>query len=196
MSRTKKSRKPGVGSSGAIKIDKTKLDKTKLATPKDKKPKKKSGKQSGNRQKEAIQSTQSSQGVNINKDPRLGNKSPINLGSPVSNKTVPQNVAKQKKAKQSPIAAIRTIEPDDSLEQELTSIEQDERLQLILTKQEDDITLSEEEVKYFNNLMERHQEIRAKLGWEDDDETLTSQSSSSEEELWDKFDNGNLSDYE
>lgn len=195
MSRTKKSRKPGVGSSGAIKVDKDKL-----ASPKDKKPKKKTGKQSGNRQQEAIQKSLPGQESKINKDPRLGNKTPINLGSPVSTKPAIINTAKQKKAKQSPIAAIRTVEPDNSLEQELYGIEQDERLKLILTKQEDDITLSEEEVEYFNNLMERHQEIRAKLGWDDedddDDEQLTSQKSSSEDELWDKFDNDNFSDYE
>lgn len=194
MSRTKKSRKAGAGSNGALKVDKDKL-----VNVKDKKTKKQTGKQSGNRQKEAMQTTGATQSSNIKKDSRLGNKTPINLTPAGSKQTTDKNINKQKKVKQTPIAAIRTVEPDDSLEQELYGIEQDERLQLILTKQEDDIILSEEEVEYFNKLMERHQEIRAKLGLaddEDDDEESTSQVASSEEELWDKFDNGNLSDYE
>jgi len=195
MSRTKKSRKSGAGSNGAIKVDKEKLVSTK-----DKKPKKKTGKQSGNRQKEAFLQSSSAQDAQANKDPRLGNKNPIALGT-ATNKAAHKPINKKKKADKSPIAAIRTIEVDDSLEQEIHAIEQDERLQLILGKQEDEISLTEDEVEHFNKLMDRHQEIRTKLGWDDedideDDEDMIGKSSRSEDDLWEKFDNSDLSDYE
>ena len=77
MSRNKKSRKPGLGSNGTIKV---KEEKSKLVTPAPRKPKKKTGKQAGNRQQEAKPAKKSGDQSAQNKDPRLGNKTPIALG--------------------------------------------------------------------------------------------------------------------
>jgi ribosome assembly protein YihI (activator of Der GTPase) len=197
MSRSKKSRKPGVGSSGAVKES----QKTVEAAP-EKRIKKHKGKQAGNRQKEAVPQ-QEQQQVSATKDPRLGSKKLIDLGPVVTKaKTANKKIAKPK---QSPIAAIRTIEPveasENLLAQELEAIEQDEQILLILSKQEDDIELSEGEIDYFNEKMERHQELREKLGITDDDEEneeefQPSQTKQSEDDLWDKFDNSDLSKFE
>ena len=84
-----------------------------------------------------------------------------------------------------------------SAEQELDAIEQDELLQSILAKQEDDIALTEQEVDYYNEKMERHQALSAELGLdEDEDASDESNSSDSEDDLWDKLDRPNFSDFE
>jgi ribosome assembly protein YihI (activator of Der GTPase) len=195
MSRSKKSRKPGVGSSGAVKES----QKTVEAAP-EKRIKKHKGKQAGNRQKEAIPK-QEQQQASAKKDPRLGSKKPIDLGQIKTKASVKSTT----KPKQAPIAAIRTIEPVEAstnlLAQELEAIEQDERILLILSKQEDDIELNEDEIDYFNDKMERHQVLCEKLGISDDEDEgeedfQPSTTKSSEDDLWDKFDNSDLSKFE
>lgn len=206
MSRNKKSRKPGVGSSGALKES----AKTEVVAP-EKRIKKHKGKQPGNRQKEAHKEIVT-QSVNLNKDPRLGSKKPIDLGQTAKKKskqTAKQVISKTpiektNKPKQAPIAAIRTVEPADDqvnlLTQELEAIEQDERILAILSKQEDELSLNEDEIDYFNDKMERHQEICEILGISDDEdeeeENDHAPTRASEDELWDKFDNSDLSKFE
>lgn len=193
MSRTKKSRKQGAGSLGAVKDDKKKT-----LAPVDRKPKKKSGKQAGNRQKEAFDAGKDAQVKAEKKDPRIGSKKPIDLGALV--KTVAQPFKAKSKAKvdSSPIAAIRVVEADTSLEQELLAIEQDSRLQTILAQQDQDISLSNEDVDYFNEKMERHQQLREILGLDDeeDDSDDVVETAKSGDDLWDKFDNSDLSEFE
>ncbi|MCI2282113.1 GTPase-activating protein [Colwellia sp. MSW7] len=188
MSRTKKSRKPG-GAPTA----KPKLSKVELASV-EKRVRKKTGKKPGNRQQEAQIDNQSDHNTNQNKDPRIGSKKPIDLGGAV--KIVQKPISnKAKKAPKDPIAAIRTVNKDEvelSLAQQLEAIETDERLQVILSKQEEEITLTAEEVDYFNNLMDRHQSISAQL--DDDDEEIPATKAKSEDDLWDKLDNSSLSD--
>jgi ribosome assembly protein YihI (activator of Der GTPase) len=194
MSRTKKSRKQGTGSSGAVKDDKKKA-----LVPVDRKPKKKSGKQAGNRQKEAFDAGKESQIQADKKDPRIGSKKLIDLGVSVKAPAQPFKAKKKAKVDSSPIAAIRVVEADTSLEQELYAIEEDSRLQSILAQQEDDITLNNEDVDYFNEKMERHQQLRELLGLDDDEEDESSESvekTKSEDDLWDKFDNSDLSEFE
>ena len=205
MSRSKKSRKPG-GAPTA----KPKLSKQELATV-EKRVRKKSGKQAGNRQKEAAQPNNSTNQSGGKKDPRLGNKTPIALG---------KLVAKVEKAKQNPvekeprIAAVHIVEssteqaneiapaPVLSVGQEIDAIEQDEKLQSILTKQEDDIALTEQEVDYYNELMDRHEKLSAELADDEDyvDESEDDEESGSEDDLWDKLDRpidkSNFSDFE
>ncbi len=194
MSRTKKSRKQGAGSIGAVKDDKKKV-----LVPVDRKPKKKNGKVAGNRQKEAFESNKK-QAVKVeNKDPRIGSKKPIDLGVPVKAKPQPFKAKSKAKVESSPIAAIRVVEADSSLEQELYAIEEDSRLQSIIAKQEDDISLNDEDVDYFNEKMERHQQLREILGLDDEEEDESSTSTektSSEDDLWNKFDNSDLSEFE
>ena len=196
MSRNKKSRKQGAGSIGAVKDDKKKP-----LVPVDRKPKKKSGKQAGNRQKEAFDSGVDAKEPAKNKDPRIGSKKPIDLGGPVKATAQPfkAKIKNKVKADSSPIAAIRVVEADTSLEQELAAIEDDSRLQSILEQQENDISLSNEDVDYFNEKMERHEKLREMLGLDDEDEDESSESvekPKSGEDLWDKFDNSDLSEFE
>jgi len=193
MSRSKKSRKAGIGSNGIVK-DENKKEKE--IAPHSKKPKNKSGKQAGNRQQEAFNSGKQ-QVQKTNTDPRIGSKKPIDLGVPAKETTQPFKA--KDKSKASPIAAIRVIEPEQSLEDELYAIEDDNQLQAIISKQDEDIELSEVEVNYFNEKMERHQELRELLGLSDEDdeelENTDKNKSNSENDLWDKLDNNDLSDY-
>jgi ribosome assembly protein YihI (activator of Der GTPase) len=193
MSRTKKSRKQGAGSIGAVKDDKKKT-----LVPVDRKPKKKTGKQAGNRQKEAFDAGKDAQSQAENKDPRIGSKKLIDLGVPVKAPAQPFKAKNKVKVDSSPIAAIRVVEADTSLEEELSAIEEDSRLQSILTRQEEDISLSNEDVDYFNEKMERHQQLREILGLDDDEDesTETVEKAKSGDDLWDKFDNSDLSEFE
>ncbi|MBL4941566.1 MAG: GTPase-activating protein [Colwellia sp.] len=201
MSRSKKSRKPG-GAPTA----KPKLSKAELASV-EKRARKKTGNKPGNRQQEAQPVKSPAQNANQLKDPRIGNKKPIELGSAAKlPQTKPKvaKVAKVAKAKQDPIAAIRTMSNDsvdveanlvENLDQELANIEADERLQAILAKQEDELALTEQEVDYFNDMMERHQQISAQLDEDETDDVEVSNTSRiSEDDLWDKLDNSSLPD--
>lgn len=198
MSRVKKSRKPGVGKRETM----SEADK-KLIPPTVKKPKKKVGKPAGNRQKEAFEDKDKNQLNNAPKDPRLGSKTLIDL-TPKSVPKAPAKTNKPRKEKVSPIAAIRMVEPAASstsdLEDELYAIEDDQQLQSILALQEDDKALNEEQIEYFNVKMERHQELRELLGWdddesEDDEDNNANKAKSSEDDLWDSLDKTDLSDY-
>ncbi|MDO6444938.1 Der GTPase-activating protein YihI [Colwellia sp. 1_MG-2023] len=191
MSRKKKSRKPGIAP-----ISANKEDRKKTIEVSNKRVKKKHGKAPGNRQQEA----QIKQNKNItsstNKDPRIGNKTPI-----VLTKTTPaEKQSTPKKVKSSPIAAIRMIDNQQAYEEELYEIEADPRIQQILQKQDEDITLSEEEIDYFNLTMDRHSTLREKLGLTDDDDDMETseqpQSEVDEDALWDKLDNNKFSDFE
>ena len=202
MSRSKKSRKPG-GAPTA----KPKLSKQELANV-EKRTRKTTGKVAGNRQKEAMPEQTDSNQQGANKDPRLGNKTPIVLGKIITKaEKAKQAKAKQASQKSAPIASIRFVEDtvventvvELSPEQELDAIEQDETLQSILAKQEDDIALTEQEVDYYNDKMERHQVLSAELGLDEDDDASDSDesnSSDSEENLWDKLDRPNFSNFE
>ncbi len=190
MSRSKKSRKPGSAPSA-----KPKLSKVELAAV-EKRVRKKTGKKPGNRQQEAQPIKSSEQNANLNKDPRIGSKKPIDLGGAA--KPIKAKLSKTPKAKQTPIAAIRSVSNEAvkaelSLAQELANIEADESLQAILAKQESELTLTEQEVDYFNEMMERHQQISEQLD-EDEEEQTSEVSVTSEEDLWNKLDNSSLPD--
>jgi len=203
MSRSKKSRKPGGAPTAKPKLSKQELEKV------EKRTRKTTGKVAGNRQKEAVQEKAGNNQQGVKKDPRLGNKTPIALGKIVAKaEKSKQDKVKQNSAKSAAIAGVRFVEPavtelpsglksDMSPEQALDAIEQDEMLQNILAKQEDDIALTEEEVNYYNDMMERHQALSAELGLDEDDEVSDeADASNSEDDLWDKLDNHNFSDFE
>ncbi len=187
MSRSKKTRKPGLGSSGA-----PKADKKAPVQVSDKKPKKKSGKASGNRQLEAIQNKKGEQQNPQSRDPRLGSKKPIALVKETPKKQT-ASVGQPKQAK--PIAAIRKVEPSESMQERLIVIEEDEKLLAIIAKQEAEVALSEEEIDYFNNLMDEHAKISDILGLNDDDDEVKPRDSISEDDLWDKLDNSDFSQF-
>jgi ribosome assembly protein YihI (activator of Der GTPase) len=194
MARTKKSRKPG-GAPTA----KPKLSKVELASV-EKRLRKKNGNKPGNRQQEAMLTKNPDQQSDKHKDPRIGNKTPIDLGgSAVQEKKKPAKIIK---TKQDPIAAIRLVNAEQEqsaaeeivdIAQELENIEADERLQTILAKQEQELSLTEEDVDYFNELMDRHQQLSEKLDEDEEPEDeATNIGAVSEEDLWDKLDNSSL----
>lgn len=195
MSRTKKSRKPGTGSIGVVKDDKKKL-----ITPAPRKPKKKNGKEAGNRQKEATASVVNKQNSNVKKDPRIGSKTPIDLGINTAATNKPQKVktkSVKKTQENSPIAAIRVVEATETLAEQLNRIEQDAKLQEILEKQDNEQALTADEVDYYNELMEKHEKLSQELGSDEEEQVIeTSTKANSEEDLWDKFDNSDLSRFE
>lgn len=186
MSRSKKSRKPGSAPTA-----KPKLSKVELANV-EKRLRKKTGNKPGNRQQEGKLENSSDQPLHQNKDPRIGSKKPIELGGSVVQAKKP---IKKTKAKQDPIAAIRVVnaEAEQNLAQELENIEADERLQAILAKQEEELALTEQEVDYFNEMMECHQALTEKLAEnEEPEDELNKIDTNSEEDLWDKLDNSSL----
>ncbi|WP_448565039.1 Der GTPase-activating protein YihI [Thalassotalea ganghwensis] len=191
MTRKKKSRKPGLAPLSASKDDK------KIANVADKKPKKHKGKVSGNRQKEALKTNKNQPSAKTNKDPRIGSKKPIVLGNELNTTKAKTKTPAKKKVEEKPLAAIRVVDNQNELHQELEAIENDSKLQEILSKQEDDIILTEDEVDYFNEKMERHQAISEQLGLDQEEALDVEQSDALDEEaLWDKLDKTNLSDYE
>jgi len=194
MSRSKKSRKPG-GAPTA----KPKLSKQELANV-EKRIRKSTGNVAGNRQKEAIQDKGANQQTAKQKDPRLGNKTPIVL-SKINTQNQKNTTNKKSQVISDTVASVRVIENTDkqlTAEQELELIEQDQLLQSILDKQEDDLALTEQEVGYYNQKMERHQLLSTELGLYDESVEVTddNEEPSSEDELWRKLDNTDLSDFE
>ncbi|MBU2871165.1 Der GTPase-activating protein YihI [Colwellia sp. E2M01] len=201
MSRSKKSRKPG-GAPTA----KPKLSKQELANV-EKRIRKTTGKVAGNRQKEATQKQNDANQKGVKKDPRLGNKTPIVLVAKDKSK---EAKVKPNDDKLAPMARVRFVENEDaelvqqaarlSPEDELNAIEDDAQLQAILAKQEDDIALTEEEVNYYNDMMDRHQALSAELGLDEYDDSEESDDEAvdndSEDELWDKLDRPNFSDFD
>jgi len=187
MTRRKKSRKPGVGSIGI------KKDTTKVEVVKDKKPKKQKGKRPGARQLEAqpIQHKQSQS--TAKKDPRVGSKKPIELGA-IATKVEKRKAAPRKD--RSPIAAIKVVEGEQSLMDELKSIENNPELQLILEKQDMGELLDEQEINLFNTLMDRHEELTEKLGITEESTNTDATESATDDDLWDKFDTSDFSAFD
>ena len=185
MSRSKKSRKPG-GAPTA----KPKLSQKELATV-EKRVRKHTGKKSGNRQQEAQPITDSKQNVSA-KDPRLGSKKPIVLVKETTKKPI------KKKKTSPPITPVKVVEllDETTLIAEINAIEQDDRILAIVAMQEQELELTEQDVDYFNEKMARHQEICSLLGYEDEiEDDITVSTTSSEEDLWDKLDNNDLSKF-
>ncbi len=188
MTRKKKSRKPGLASISTSK------DKKAIATPSDKKPKKLKGRKPGSRQADAIKKSKQKVVSQDAKDPRIGSKKPIVLAkSPEISTKKPQV---KTSAKPAPIAAIKVVDNAQALEQELYAIEDDQALQDIVAKQEQELALTNDEVDYFNEKMDRYHSLKQQLGWQDDDEVDSSTQDTDDEALWDKLDNNPLSDYE
>lgn len=185
MTRSKKTRKVKLDS----RAPKPKLDKASLALL-DKKPKKKTGKTSGNKQQEATKASTTNTTNKNAKDPRLGSKKPIDLGRPLP---VKQKPAAKKKA--TGIAKVKLLDQTSSPSDRLAEIEQDTALLAIISKQEMGEALSEQEVNYFNDLMEEHSKITEELGIEDDvDDSANAELS--EDELWNKLDTTDFSDFD
>ena len=191
MTRIRKSRKPAASSVPRTEREATKQ---KAVVMIDKKPKKQTGNQPGARQQVAHTKQQHEQN-STQKDPRLGSKKPIALG------VAPTKIVavKPKTIKSAPMAAVQRIVPQADLWQEYEQLSEDPQLLDIVDKQTQELTLTEAEVDYFNEKMDRYQQLQQLLGIDDDDaeESLAEQSTLSEEQLWQKFDTDDFdkSDY-
>lgn len=190
MSRSKKSRKPGPSSTMPTP---RKSEKEALALAKDKRTRKKTGNKPGTRQNLNELKPTAKENPSA-KDPRIGSKKLIVLGDGASTVKIKPTIKTPKPAKdterKSSIAAIRVVETEENkLQIELESIESDEKLQTILAKQEEDLELTETEIDYFNQLMARHEEISIQLGLDNDEDepSVEVDSSLSEDDLWNKF---------
>lgn len=188
MSRSKKSRKPGSAPTAKPKLSKKELESI------EKRVRKHKGNKAGNRQQEASPDNEKHYIIE-NKDPRLGSKKPI-----VLIKETVKKPTQTKYVKATPITAVRTIKPKSApidevaLEQKLEAIEENPKVQAILKKQEQEVELSEQEVDFFNEQMDRHQKICELLGYDEEskDEELDVKSHTSEDDLWDKLDNNDF----
>ena len=195
MTRIKKSRKPIPGSSSSTpRVSASE----KLAIEKSKRPRKKNGNAPGSRQTVATKNSPTSSNSKA-QDPRIGSKKPIELIKGEKPKAQAQPQKSAKSLTDLPLAKVRVAaEPD--YYQELEAIEEDELLQTILAKQDAEIELTDKEVDHFNTLMERHQELREKLGLDDDEEeegdirSTKSKNKLTEDELWEKFNNAQFDD--
>ena len=189
MTRKKKTRNPG-----SISISPAKMGKETEYSSKDKKPKKQTGKKPGNRQQEALKKKRPAQTGGAKKDPRIGSKKPIVLTKAAPETKAPQKTKPVKKAQG--IAPIKVIETGPSIAEQLAAIENDAQLQAILDKQEDGELLTESEVSYYNEMMDKHEALADQLDDDIEDESEESQESLSEDDLWDKLDSSDLSDFE
>ena len=79
-------------------------------------------------------------------------------------------------------------------EQAINAIEQDEALQDILAKIAEDIALTEQEVNYYNELMEKHEKLSEALELDDNDEEEMVDTRN-EDDLWDKLDGHDFSEF-
>lgn len=188
MTRIKKSRKERHTASKPA----PKLSKEQLARQ-DKKPKKQTGNKPGSRHHDGKKATHQGSS-NANKDPRLGSKKPIDLGIAKPTKVLSADAVPAKQRKMlDPIAKIRVVEGNPSIEMQLLALEQDEQLLAIIDKQEQGTALTDAEVDYFNQLMERHEQLSAELEQEADEESPR-RTELSEDDLWDKFNDSDYSD--
>ncbi|QOL26181.1 GTPase-activating protein [Thalassotalea sp. LPB0316] len=179
MTRKKKSRKPGRGSSGVIKTD------ANSTFDVEKRIRKKTGNKPGTRQQ--VTSKKQAQSNQTNKDTRIGSKKPIAL----IKTTTPTTQVKSVKPSILPkvIAVNATESADAKLWQELEQIEQHPELLSIVEKMDHDQALQAHEVDLYNKLMARHQEISDKLGIDHDEEDAVESDDEplSEDALWQKF---------
>lgn len=185
MSRSKKSRKPG-------RLNPVKADKKAVVEPKPSRVRKTSGNKAGTRQ------TIANQKVEVvvddkDRDPRIGSKTPIDLGV----KTAPVKVARKKVKDTRPaVAPITVIDDSELWEQELLAIESNEQLQLIASRSDDGESVTEEEAELLATSLARYQQLIAKLGLEgDDEETEQVDEDLSEEDMLNKLDDSDFSDF-
>ncbi len=190
MSRTKKSRKQGSAPTA-----KPKLSQQELASV-EKRVRKKKGNKAGNRQQEGVAVSKSSSGQQHKKDARIGSKTPIPLGK-ATEKSV-KHPPKSSPIKLAPIARVSPIsieEKECTAQQELAAIEQNEALKNILTKQDEGADLTEQEVDFFNEKMERYQELSELLGLSETTQNNPVSQVADDEDLWNKLDGQDFSDF-
>ncbi|WP_068547759.1 GTPase-activating protein [Thalassotalea crassostreae] len=193
MSRTKKSRKPG-----RIKPSSAPAS---IVGEREPRARKKSGNKAGTRQTVANVERNPKQET-VDKDPRIGSKKPIDLGISLK----PQVKKPKAKSEQSaPIAAIRVaeettqVDQTELLEQELLAIESNQELQILAAKVDAGEDVSEQEAELLATSLERYQQIIDQLDLAGSDETeqeaIENSASDDEDDLLDKLDDLDLSEF-
>lgn len=190
MTRQKKSRKIGT-----IGVKKDKQAKAPVAS--DKRVRKPKGLKPGSRQ-HLEKDNKSNAAHSSNRDPRLGNKTPIDL-TPKANNAGPFKTKHKNNTLTQPIASVTIEDNKTKLSLELQAIESDIYLQDLIDKQDNDEALTEEQQQYIDNKHERYQELSDLLGISDDDEEESEQENNpslSDDDLWNKFNNSQFTDTE
>lgn len=186
MTRQKKSRKQK-----AIKVSPTATEKNISTNAKDKRIRKKVGNKPGTRQQ--VRAGNQKNAKTEVKDPRLGSKKPIAL---VPSQKTDTNALPKKAKQSSSIPAVRVLQSEPSIQQQINAIEQDEKLLAIIEKQEQEIELSDVDVDYFNTLMDKHEQLTALLPQEPEliSDAFEKNEDLSEDDLWHKFNNTDFTD--
>ncbi|OUS29513.1 hypothetical protein A9Q98_06225 [Thalassotalea sp. 42_200_T64] len=187
MSRSKKSRKPGRMKSASA-------PKKVVLEEKEPRARKTSGNKAGTRQQVAKDNAISSDNAAA-KDPRIGSKKPIDLGIVL---TPVKKAKKQKQPAKTHVAPIQVIDDSEDLEQELLTIEGNVELQQIAAKVDSGEEVSEQEAELLATSLERYQQLIDTLGLENDEASEVSEATEEidpEDELWDKLDSSDLSDF-
>ena len=186
MSRSKKSRKPG-------RLNPVKADKKAIVEEKPSRVRKTSGNKAGTRQTIAFQKEEVAVD-DKDRDPRIGSKTPIDLGV----KSAPvKAVSKKVKDTRPAVAPITVIDDSELWEQELLAIESNEQLQSIASRSDDGEPVTEEEAELLASSLARYQQLITKLGLEDDEEeTDEDDDDLSEDDLLNKLDGNDFSEFE
>lgn len=188
MTRQKKSRKPGLQQ----KTNKSSKDNT--FAKEQRIPKKPKGNKPGTRQ-QVENKKKKVYDKKPAKDPRLGSKKPIDL-TPQAAPIVEQKKKKPKQIKEAGIAPIHVVDNSAQLMAELEAIEADAYLEELVEKQEADQPLTPEEIDYLTEKLDRHDELLRALGIDEVDDEEESEQPLSDDDLWDKFDSTDFSNYE
>ncbi|KGJ88118.1 Der GTPase-activating protein YihI [Thalassotalea sp. ND16A] len=184
MSRSKKSRKPG-------RMKSESAPKKVVLEEKEPRARKTSGNKAGTRQQVAKDKAISSDNATA-KDPRIGSKKPIDLGIVL---TPVKKVKKQEPPAKASVAPIKVIDDSENLEQELLAIESNVELQQVAAKVDSGEEVSEQEAELLATSLERYQQLIEKLGLENDEASEAAEETDPEDELWDKLDSSDLSDF-
>ena len=164
MTRQKKSRK--IGQIGTRKQEARPTDTT---SPRRRKAPK--GQRSGNRNSLIdLETTKvSSDGNGVKKDPKLGSKKKIELVKSQDKPVQPKPEIKHSDAK--PQVKLKKVTAQEiTPEQELETLETDERLIALAERVEDGELLTGKDAKYFNQKMNRYDELIEQLGLEEGDD--------------------------
>lgn len=186
MSRNKKSRKIG-------RLTSIKSEKKAVTVEREQRQRKQKGNKAGSRQ-QVEDSRLVLDSKHVNKDPRLGSKKLIDLGSYAKS---PEKVKQEEPNIHKPLVApIKVAENTPTLEEELISIESDLEIQRLAEKAESDEELTVEEAVLLESTLSRYQELIALLGLQVEEGHESNEFKiDSEDELWSRLDDADLSDY-
>jgi ribosome assembly protein YihI (activator of Der GTPase) len=190
MTRIKKSRKPGAGSSGKMRLSKEKL--RELREMKEHRNKKHSGNKAGTRNAQDTKKATDDKRSQNQHDARKGSKKPISLVPEAKMVATPEEVKFNRNLK--PMASLDHSKRELlTPQQELESIENDQKLMSLLERQNAGETLVGKDAKYLNSKVARHQALCEILGITDEDD-YEDEDMYDDEDMLDQFMSSDLAD--